>query len=127
MTVGIADTTVIVHYFRKEPGAREWIDSHDDQLAVTPITWLEVMHGAPGKAGQATCKAILNRFGLEYLTQTDMDWAMQQMEQYRLSHGVGINDCLIASVCHRLQVPLYTHNLRHMRVLLAASQVVKPY
>jgi predicted nucleic acid-binding protein len=85
------------------------------------------MHGAPGKAGQATCKAILSQFDMEYLTRTDMDWVMQQLERYQLSHGVGIHDCLIASVCHRLQVPLYTHNVKDMRVLLDVPLVIKPY
>jgi predicted nucleic acid-binding protein len=64
---------------------------------------------------------------MEYLTRADMDWAMQQLERYRLSHGVEMNDCLIASVAHRLQVPLYTHNLRDMRVLLKETLVIKPY
>ncbi len=31
-----------------------------------------------------------------------IDWAMQQLFRYRLSHGVAVMDCLIASVCHRL-------------------------
>jgi predicted nucleic acid-binding protein len=127
MVVGIVDSTVVIHYFRKTPGAREWIDSRSDQLSVTPITWLEVMHGAPGKAGQVTSKAILGRFEMEYLTRSDLDWAMAQMERLRLSHGVGINDCLIASVCFRLQVPLYTHNVKHMRVFLPEAQVIQPY
>jgi predicted nucleic acid-binding protein len=70
------------------------------------------MHGAPGKAGQITCKAILGEFEVIYPTRTDLDWAMQQMEKLRLSHGVGINDCRIASVAFRLQVPLYTHNIK---------------
>ena len=52
---------------------------------------------------------------------------MQQMERYRLSHGVGINDSLIAAVSYRLQVPLYTHNLKHMRVLLGDTLPQKPY
>lgn len=64
---------------------------------------------------------------MEYLLPLDRDWAMQQMERFRLSRGVGINDCLIASVCHRLQVPLYMHNLKDMNVLLDPSQVIKPY
>jgi predicted nucleic acid-binding protein len=127
MTIGVVDSTVIIHVFRKNPGARAWMDAQPVRLLVTPITWLEVMHGAPGKAGQATCKAILSQFDMEYLTPPDMDWAMQQLERYRLSHGVGINDCLIASVAHRLQVPLYTHNLRDMRVLLNETLVIKPY
>jgi hypothetical protein len=85
------------------------------------------MYGAPSKAGQSTCKAILGQFDLEYLTPSDMDWAIQQMERHRFSNGVGTYDCLIASVCHRLQVPLYTHNLKDMNVLLGAPLVIKPY
>jgi predicted nucleic acid-binding protein len=65
-------------------------------LAIPPITWIEIIYGAAGKAGQAKCKTILDQFAMEYLTRADMDWAMQQLERYRLSHGVGINDCLIA-------------------------------
>lgn len=125
--VGLADTTVIIHYFRKNPDARAWLAVQPVPLSITPIIWLEVMVGAPGKAGQIACKAILSQFDMEYLTHADMDWAMQQMERHRLQHGVGINDCLIASVCHRLQVPLYTHNVKDMQVLLDSALVIKPY
>ena len=127
MTIGVVDSTLIIHVFRKNSAARDWMNAQSIRLSVTPITWLEVMYGAPSKAGQATCKAILSQFDMEYLTQDDMDWAMQQLERNRLSHGVGIHDCLIASVCHRPQVPLYTHNVKDMRVLLAESLVMKPY
>jgi predicted nucleic acid-binding protein len=126
VTVGIVDTTVIIHYFRKHPAARAWIDSQSSPLSVTPISWLEVMYGAPGKVGQARCKTILSQFDLVYLTQIDQNWAMQQMERYRLSHGIGINDCLIASVAYRLQVPLYTHNVKDMTPLIG-KLAVKPY
>ena len=127
MTVGVVDSTVIVHLFRKNPSALTWYASLSQPLAITPITWMEIMHGAAGKAGQAKCKAILNEFDMEYLTRTDMDWAMQQLERYGLSHGVEMNDCLIASVCHRLQVPLYTHNVKDMRVLLDEPLIRIPY
>jgi hypothetical protein len=89
--------------------------------------YMEVMQGAPGKVGQATCKALLSQFNMEYLMPVDMDWAMQQMEKYRLSHGIGMNDCLIASVVHRLQLLVYTHHLKAMRALLDESLVIKPY
>lgn len=85
------------------------------------------MFGAPSEAGQAQCKAIMRLFEMVYLTHADMDWSMRQMEQYRLSRGVGINDCLIASVSYRLQVPLYTHNLKDMHVLLGTAAVIQPY
>lgn len=61
-----------------------------------------------------------------YLTQGDLDWAMQAQMQYELSHGVGMMDCLIASVSYRLQIALYTHNLKHFAPLLG-SLAQPPY
>jgi hypothetical protein len=126
MTIGIVDTTVIVHYFRNNFAAKTWVDSQPERLSVTSITWLEVMHGAGSKVKETASKSVLGRFDLVYLTQSDQDWAMRQMERYRLSHGVSINDCLIASVAYRLQVPLYSHNLKDLTPLIG-SLAVKPY
>jgi hypothetical protein len=85
------------------------------------------MSGAGNKAKEAKSKAILNQFTMSYPTLQDMVWAMTQLERYRLSHGATMNDCLIASVCQGLQIPLYRHNLRDMQLLLGVSQVVRPY
>lgn len=127
MTTGIVDTTVIFHYYRRNLRAREWVSASSERLSITPITWLEVMRGAPGRTGQIAAKAILDLFEMEYLTPSDMDWAMQQMEAYRLSRGVEANDCLIASACYRLNVPIYTHNRKDFLKLLPARLVITPY
>ena len=84
------------------------------------------MYDAGSKAKQAASKTILAQFDLIRLTASDQDWAMLQMEGLRLSDGVSINDCLIASAAHRLQLPLYTHNLRDMTPLLGKLSV-QPY
>jgi predicted nucleic acid-binding protein len=126
MTVAVADTTVVIHIFRKNSAARAWFAAQPDKLSITPITWLEIMYGARGKSGQTACKTLLDQFEIVYLTQTDQDWAMAQMLKYRLSHGIEINDCLIASVCHRLQVPIYTHNVKDMAKFLSNALVLKP-
>lgn len=126
MTVGIVDTTVILHYFRKNATARAWVDSQPIRLSVTSTTWLEVMEGTTNKANQVQCKSILRKFDLIYLTTNDQHWAMQQVERFQFSHHVGKDDCLIAAVAYRLQVPLYTHNLKDMTPMLG-SLAVKPY
>lgn len=69
----------------------------------------------------------MKRFDMEYLTRADMDWAMEQMERYRLSRGVEINDCLIASVAYRLQVPIYTQNQKDFLKLLPPKLVIQPF
>ncbi len=53
-------------------------------------------------------------------------WAMEQMQKYRLSRGIEMNDCLIASVCARLQIPIYTHNIKDMQKILPISLVIQP-
>lgn len=84
------------------------------------------MYGAGSKVKQTACKALLSQFDLIHLIGVDQNWAMQQMENYRLSHGVTTDDCLIASVAYRLQVPLYTHNLKDMTPMIG-SLAVQPY
>ena len=127
MTIGIIDSTVVIHLLRNNTQAEVWTATLPARLSLTPITWLEVIYGAQNKRVQAATTALLSRFDMVYLTQADMDWAMQQLLTYRLSHGIAIMDCLIASVAHRLQVPLYTDNVRDMTILLGSSLVVKPY
>jgi predicted nucleic acid-binding protein len=126
MTAAVVDTTVVVHLFRRYAPALAWYGALAQPLGVTPITWLEVMYGADSKAKQAACKAILTSFDMLHLTAVDQEWAMDQMERFRLSHGVSVNDCLIASVAERLGQTLYTHNLKDMTPMIGPL-AVKPY
>lgn len=126
MTAGIVDTTVILHYFRNYSGARAWVDAQPVRLSIVSTTWMEVMEGASSKANQARCKNVLEKFDVLYLTTADQQWAMQQLERFQFSHHIGKDDCLIASVAYRLQLPLYTHNLKDTTPLIG-NLAVKPY
>jgi predicted nucleic acid-binding protein len=127
MITALVDTSVLIHLFRKHPAAIAWFKSQTDALAVSSITWLEFMEGVPSKAGQTLCLTILSDFELIRLTDTDQDWAMEQITKYRLSQGVHLYDCLIASVCQRLQVPIYAHNVKDLQKILPAQLVIKPF
>lgn len=126
MIAGVVDSTVVVHLYRRYEPALVWYGSLTAPLGVTSISWMEVMYGAGSKAKQAASKTLLSQFEMIYVTAADQDWAMQKMEDYRLSHGIAINDTLIASVAYRLGLPLYTHNLKDMTPLIG-SLAVKPY
>jgi predicted nucleic acid-binding protein len=126
MTVALVDTTVIVHLLRHYAPARAWYGAQSQRLSVSSTTWLEVMEGATSRANQTQAKTILSQFSLEYLTPADQAWAMAQLERFQFSHHIGKDDCLIAAVAHRLQLPLYTHNLKDMTPLVG-TLAVKPY
>jgi predicted nucleic acid-binding protein len=125
MIDAVLDTTVILHLFRNYLPAINWFNNQQ-RYGVTSITWLEVMEGATNKANQARCKTLLSQFDMLYITSTDQEWAMQQLEQFQFSHHIGMEDCLIASVAYRLHIPLYTHNLKDMMPLLS-HLAMKPY
>lgn len=125
MIDAVVDTTVVVHLFRKYQPVLQWFNN-PERYGVTSITWLEVMAGASNKSNQAQSKAILSQFQLLYVTAADQRWAMEQLERFQFSHHIGMNDCLIAAVAYRLQLPLYTHNLKDMMPLIG-SLAVQPY
>ena len=121
----IVDTTVVVHLLRRYKPALAWFNNAQI-YGVTFATWMEVMEGTTSKANQAQAKDILAQFELLYLTSTDQQWAMEQQERFQFSHHIGMNDCQIASVAHRLQLPLYTHNMKDMTPMIG-KLAVKPY
>ncbi|MBL8162510.1 MAG: PIN domain-containing protein [Anaerolineae bacterium] len=125
MTVAILDTTVIVHLLRKYKPALTWFNTNQI-YSITTVTWMEVMVGVPNKRAQADTLNLLNSFELLYVTQSDQDWAMQQIERLRFSNSVSMNDAMIAAVVYRLQVLLYSHNLKDMAPMIGAL-AVKPY
>ena len=84
------------------------------------------MEGVSSKINQTECKNILGKFDLLYPTAADQEWAMQQLERFQFSHHIGKDDCLIASIAYRLQLPLYTHNLKDMTPMIG-SLAVQPY
>ena len=69
---------------------------------------------------------FLNRFQLEHPTTADNIWAMRELANFNLSHGVHFTDVMIASVAIRLQVPLYTFNAKHFTALPNLN-VQRPY
>lgn len=127
MANAVIDTTVIIHLFRRNPEAIAWYQQERNRFYVTPVVWMEVMVGVQNKQSQKLCYSLLNTFELLYLAPEDMDWAMQQMLLSRLSRGVTTMDCFNASVCHRLRIPVYTHNQKDYLKLLPSNLVVKPY
>lgn len=67
-------------------------------MGITPIIWMEVVGGGRDKAKRLRAARLMKQFEMNYFTQTDLDWAMAAQMRYELSHGVGMMDCLIASV-----------------------------
>ncbi len=127
MATVFLDTNMLIDLLRNHPPAVAWKNAQGTViLGITPVVWMEVIQGALDGQAQLKAAKFLKQFGMVYLTQSDMDWAMQQLRAYQLSHNVGMMDCLIAAPAHRLQLPLYTRNLKHFTPLLG-KLAQRPY
>lgn len=117
MVAGILDTSVIVDLLRLHRPASSWL-SRQLRLGVSPIVWLEIIEGARDSRALSQAVRLLHHFTRLELLPADVDWAIEQALQFKLSHNIGSDDCLIAATAHRLGVPLYTTNLKHFLPIL---------
>lgn len=117
MVKALIDTNVVVDLLRKYLPAENWLAGQRD-LGVSRVVWLEILEGVENKYERQRALRLLNDFELVELAAGDFDWATQQLIRYRLSHNVDAFDCLIAAPGYRLQLPLYTRNLKHFVPLL---------
>ncbi len=125
MVRGLIDTSILVDLLRHYSPAITWFSTQVD-LGVSQIVWLELLQGAGNKLAQQRAQQLLQQLDQLPTNEIDMNWAIQHLIRYKLSHNVGGIDCLIAAASHRLQIPLYTMNLKHFTPLLG-SLAQKPY
>ncbi len=129
LPVALLDSVVVVDLLRGYLPAQAWFTQQatlDVILGVTPTVWLEILQGAANRQAQRRAIKLLKAFAQIEQTSADFEWAIQQATRLVLSHQVSALDCLIASASYRLQLPLYTNNLKHFTPLLGPL-AQKPY
>lgn len=127
VTDAILDTSILVDLLRGFPPAKDWFAGLGRRrVAVTPVVWMETVQGATDREKRAQAIRFLRQFHVEHPTEDDNRWAMRQTARFHLSHGIQLQDTMIASVAARLAVRLYTTNLRHFQVL-PSVEALRPY
>ena len=112
----LLDTDVLIEILRGTSEAAAWLRAHSEQtIGIPVVVRMEILQGARNKQEQQALIRELRRFQVVHLEHGDSERALSWFEAFYLSHGLGIMDCLIASVAVRLHKPLYTFNLKHYR------------
>ena len=125
MASGLVDSNVLIDLLRAYPPALTWIASQS-WLGVSYVVYLELLEGTQDRRGEQKALKLINEFELIETMHSDFVWSVEKMLKFHLSHHVSYADCMIAATAYRLQLPLYTQNVKHFQPLLGAL-ATKPY
>ena len=78
----LLDTNILIDYLNGIPAAREELALYEE-MAISIITWMEVMAGAPPLAARAT-REFLDRFALMAINEKVAERAVPLRQQFRL-------------------------------------------
>lgn len=123
----ILDTSIVIDLMNEQSAAMTWFSSQSAASAsITSITYMEALRGAGNRQQMHNYGRYLSRFLLLHFNHADSVWAVRNFRDFWLSHQIGMNDCIIAAIAVRQQLPLLTLNMRDFEPLPDIT-VVKPY
>jgi predicted nucleic acid-binding protein len=110
------DSDILIWHLRGEPKAARFLRS----LAAAPVTevWVGALQRAervgfmrPGE--EAATGAFLSRFKTEAVTQAIVDHGGEFYRRWHPSHGIDVNDAILAATAAATGGKIYTQNLKH--------------
>jgi len=110
----VIDTCILIDYSKE----KLFIDDNDfKNYYVNSIVQLEFLAGALNKRELKKLNKTLAKCQLLDIDQDIMNLSVELMNQYGLSHDMGVYDSIIASTCLIYDLPLWTHNKKDFRFL----------
>ena len=123
----LIDSSILIDLSRKHAPAKKWIDQFDvDDLVISFVTVAELLSGCRNKREQERVETDLVDYPILWATQETQMQAMALLSQFKLSHGIGFLDCLIASTALTNGLPLTTMNYKHFQ-MIPGLKVERPY
>lgn len=118
MIAVLVDTDVLIWHLRGYAQATRRLDQLDS-LALSSVSYLELLQGMRNKAELSALKKMLERRGANTLPLTEAitQRAIVLMESLALSHGLQVGDALIAATALEHQLPLLTGNVKHFMAI----------
>jgi predicted nucleic acid-binding protein len=110
------DSDILIWHLRGEPKAARLLRS----LATAPATelWVGALQRAevvffmkPGE--ESATGAFLSRFKTEAVTQAIVDHGGEFYRRWHPSHGIDVNDAILAATAAATGGKIYTQNMKH--------------
>jgi predicted nucleic acid-binding protein len=113
------DTDILIDFSQDQSEAVQTIAQlkKDYDFCVSVIVAMELYAGIRSKRDLATGDSFLSDFRISFLTKSISEQAYSWMREFRPSHGVEINDMLIAATAYSTDTAFISKNQKHYRFL----------
>lgn len=124
----VIDTTVWVHFFRKDEKAKEFLLNLKEEISVSRITVMEIIYGRKSKADINNMWKQFGNLGVEILEINEdiSAKAGEIFEMYFPTRGIGLLDAFVAATAIEENLILATHNKKHFSFINGLDLIV-PY
>jgi predicted nucleic acid-binding protein len=128
MSSGLLDSSVLIDCLRGRTAAVGFVSTLAASGRVTThvIVAAELLAGARDKREQGLIESFLAAFAIVSPIESDGLAALDLYRKHHLPHGVDWPDCQIASTAIRLNVEVYTLNVKHFSAF-PGLRVVRAY
>ncbi len=109
----LMDSDVLVEYLRNRVPALDYVDALEGELLVSVITVAELIAGARNQIERHKIEQLLSPLTIVPVDVTIARQGGHFRQQYRQSHGTGLDDALIAATAVQHNAQLITFNRRH--------------
>ena len=115
----IVDTDILIDFSLDRPDAVQTMAMLEENYTITVsvITAMELYAGCRSKKDLSEVEDLLSGLELHWITQTISEKGLSWMKEFRASHGVEINDMLIAGTAFINEIQLISKNQKHYRFL----------
>ena len=110
------DADILIWHLRGEEKAASLLERLSEEpgneLWVGALQRIEVLFFARASEAAAT-QSMLSRFRTQAVTQEIVDRGADLYRRWHPSHGVGVNDAILAATVREMGGRLYTQNVKH--------------
>jgi predicted nucleic acid-binding protein len=126
MTVCL-DTDVLIDCLSGMPEALAWLERESGETFIVPgIVGMELLVGCQNQADLKRTQEFLSAFNVVWPEAGEFARAYNLLATHRLTSGLSIPDCLVASMALERSLRLYTFNVKHYSVV-PGLDVQEPY
>lgn len=115
--VDLLDTDILIDVQRRHPPAVAWYAGLTALPMASGVAVLELVRGAQDGRQMREALNVLAPLSVVWPSEADGQQALGYLVRYRLSHGLGSDDALIAATAVRLSARLCTFNQKHYRMI----------